>query len=198
MENEALIDSTLTDEEQRMLLQLARQAMEAAVCGEPEPVVELDGLPPRLQQVGTSFVTLTRRGQLRGCIGALEPVESLAIDVCKHAVDAALQDYRFPPVKQYELEEIDIEISRLTLPQTLEYECAEDLLAKLQPGRDGVVLKDGLYRATFLPQVWEKLPDCSEFLDHLCDKMGAPVNLWRFKKLEVQTYQVEEFREKKR
>jgi AmmeMemoRadiSam system protein A len=195
MENDGSTPDALIKEEQALLLQLARQALEAAVCGMPDPLIDLDSLPPRLQQPGASFVTLTRMGQLRGCIGSLEPIAPLAVDVCRHAVDAALQDYRFPPVKQYELGEIEIEISRLTLPRLLEYECAEELLMKLQPGRDGVVLKDGPYRATFLPQVWEKLPDCSDFLDHLCDKMGAPHNLWRFKKLEVQTYQIEEFRE---
>jgi AmmeMemoRadiSam system protein A len=108
---------------------------------------------------------------------------------------AALQDYRFPPVQPDELPEIQIEISRLTLPQTLEYEAPQDLPKRLRPGFDGVTLREGMHRATFLPQVWEKLPDPEVFLSHLCQKMGASPDLWRYRKLQVQVYQVEEFHE---
>jgi AmmeMemoRadiSam system protein A len=110
-------------------------------------------------------------------------------------VAAALQDYRFPPVPLEELPEIEIEISRLTTPQPLEYADATDLVSALRPGVDGVTLRDGWRRATFLPQVWEKLPDPEMFLSHLCDKMGAAPDLWRRKKLDVSIYQVEEFHE---
>ena len=102
----------------------------------------------------------------------------------------------FQPVTAGELGEIEIEVSRLTIPVPLEYADAEDLLAKLRPGVDGVILKDGPYRrATFLPQVWEKIPDTGEFLDNLCYKMGSPPDTWRRKKLDVLVYQVEEFHE---
>jgi AmmeMemoRadiSam system protein A len=185
----------LSDEEKQILLRLAREAIEAAVNRRPLPPLDLNSLPPRLREPGVAFVTLTRRGQLRGCIGALEPYQPLAEDVREHAVAAALEDYRFPPVRPEELPEISIEISRLTPLQPLEYDSPEDLLRKLRPGVDGVVLRDGFRRATFLPQVWEKLPDPARFLDNLCLKMGAPRNLWRQKKLEVFTYQVEEFHE---
>jgi uncharacterized protein len=106
-----------------------------------------------------------------------------------------MEDYRFPPVQASELKDIEIEISRLTIPQPLDYEGPVDLLDKLRPGVDGVILKDGFRRATFLPQVWEKLPDKAAFLTHLCQKMGAAADLWRRKKIEVLTYQVEEFHE---
>ena len=95
-----------------------------------------------------------------------------------------------------ELGRIRLEVSRLTAPCLLEYSTGEELLVKLNPHVDGVILKDVRRRATFLPQVWEKIPDIADFLDHLCDKMGARINLWRDTKLEVFTYQVEEFHEK--
>ena len=189
------METQLTLDERSILLKLARQAIEAVVCGEPYPKLELKNLSPRLTELGVSFVTLTREGELRGCIGALEPRVSLAEDVQEHAVAAALQDYRFAPVQLEELSSIEIEISRLTPQRKLEYNQPEELLMLLRPGIDGVVIRYGMYRATFLPQVWEKLPDPEMFLNHLCQKMGAPGNLWRKEKLEVYTYQVEEFRE---
>jgi len=185
----------LTQDEIQTLLKLARQALEHAVHGQPLPPLDPSTLTPALRAQGASFVTLTRHDELRGCIGTLEPYQSLAEDVREHAVAAALEDYRFPPMQSAELDAIRIEISRLTIPQPLEYDSPEDLLAKLRPGVDGVVIREGWRRATFLPQVWEKVADKEEFLDHLCLKMGAPPDLWRQKHLEVLIYQVEEFHE---
>ncbi|NWG34504.1 MAG: AmmeMemoRadiSam system protein A [Chloroflexi bacterium] len=185
----------LTLEEQRTLLRMAREAMECAVRGEKLPPLKMGALTPSLRAPGASFVTLTMRGQLRGCIGALEARQPLAEDVREHAVAAALEDPRFPPVREEELSGIQIEISRLTPPIPLEYKDANDLLTKLRPHVDGVILRDGFHRATFLPQVWEKIPDPSEFLDNLCYKMGARGDLWRTKHPEVFVYQVEEFHE---
>ncbi len=185
----------LTHQEQDLLLKLARQALELGVHGKPLEPLDLGALPPILREQGASFVTLTKRGQLRGCIGTLEPYRPLVEDVCEHAVDAATQDYRFPPVTPGELADISIEVSRLTKPEPLDYTGPDDLLARLRPGIDGVVLKDGFRRATFLPQVWEKIPSPSEFLGHLCIKMGRPEDMWRHEKLQVLVYQVEEFHE---
>jgi AmmeMemoRadiSam system protein A len=189
------MEDKLTFEERSMLLKLARRAIEAAIQGQPFPELDAGNLPARLLEPGVSFVTLTRSGELRGCIGALEPRVSLAEDVQEHAVAAAFQDYRFHPVQAEELPSIEIEISRLTPQSKLEYDHPDELLKLLRPGIDGVVIHYGMYRATFLPQVWEKLPAPEMFLNHLCQKMGAPGNLWRKEKLEVYTYQVEEFRE---
>jgi AmmeMemoRadiSam system protein A len=185
----------LTAEEKQTLLRLAREALESAVRGTKFPVPDQTKLTSLLRAEGAAFVTLTVHGQLRGCVGALQPYQPLAEDVCEHAAAAALQDYRFPPVKPDELSRIRVEVSRLTLPQLLAYTNADDLLTKLRPGIDGVILRDGSRRATFLPQVWEQLPDKTEFLSHLCAKMGAASNLWRQKHLDVQIYQVEEFHE---
>jgi AmmeMemoRadiSam system protein A len=187
--------NTLTDDEKKTLLRMAREAMEHGVRGEKVPPLQKESLTPPLLEQGASFVTLTVRGQLRGCIGALEAYQPLAEDVREHAVAAALEDPRFPPVTQDELNGINIEVSRLTRPVALEYTDAQDLLSKLRPNVDGVILKDGYRRATFLPQVWEKIPDRAEFLDNLCYKMGARDDLWRIKHIEVLVYQVEEFHE---
>ena len=185
----------LTSDERSQLLKLARQALVAATHGQEMPGFDMQSLPPRLREPGATFVTLTRGGELRGCIGALEPYLPLAQDVCEHAVAAALQDFRFPPLQPEELPEIRIEISRLTPARDLDYEGPQELLSALRPGVDGVILRDGMRRATFLPQVWEKLPDPVVFLNHLCQKMGALPDLWRVRKLQVQIYQVEEFHE---
>ncbi len=101
----------------------------------------------------------------------------------------------FPPIRSNELATIRIEISRLTPPKNLEYETPNDLLLKIHPTIDGVTLMDGIRRATFLPQVWQKIDSPEAFLDHLCMKMGENPDLWRRKKLRVQIYQVEEFHE---
>jgi AmmeMemoRadiSam system protein A len=187
---------SLTSDEKQTLLRLAREALECAVHDKMLPPLEQSALTPALRAEGAAFVTLTVHGNLRGCIGALEPYQPLADDVREHTVAAALNDYRFSPVAEGELGEIEIEVSRLTIPVPLEYSDAEDLLGKLHPGVDGVILKDGNYhRATFLPQVWEKIPDKADFLDNLCYKMGSPPDTWRKKKLEVLVYQVEEFHE---
>ena len=186
----------LTLEEQKILLRLAREAIERGVKGEELPYLNQSSLPQSLREEGSSFITLTARGELRGCIGSLDPYQSLAEDVREHAVAAALKDPRFPVVRGEELNGIRIEISRLTRPIPLEYKDANDLLSKLHPHVDGVILRDNSYhRATFLPQVWEKIPEPAEFLNNLCYKMGVKHDLWRSKHFEVLTYQVEEFHE---
>ena len=189
------MSTQLTDGEKQTLLQIARAAIENAVKGKnPLPLSE-DAQTQTLRENGASFVTLTIAGDLRGCIGAIEAYQPLAEDVREHAVSAAMEDPRFPPLREAELDRIHIEVSRLTAPQELEYTDANDLLKKLRPHLDGVILRHGFRRATFLPQVWEKIPDPVEFLEQLCYKMGERGNLWRNTKLQVFTYQVEEFHE---
>ncbi len=183
----------LSSEEKEILLKVARESLELGLRGKKLP--PLHAKTPLLQADGATFVTLTINGRLRGCIGALEPYQPLLQDVREHALAAARNDYRFSPVRPEELDKIEIEISRLTQPVPLDYDDALDLLKKLRPGVDGIVLKDGHRRATFLPQVWEQLPDPKVFLSELCAKMGAPSNLWQRKKLDVLIYQVEEFHE---
>lgn len=189
------MENLLQENERQLLLGIARQAIDEAVCGRKVRKLDLTVLPTRLQQTEATFVTLTRRGLLRGCVGALEARVPLARDVQNHAVAAALEDPRFPQVQPAELAEIHIEISRLTAPEPLAYDSPDQLLRLLKPGVDGVILKSGHRRATFLPQVWEKIPQPEEFLEHLCLKLGTTADFWRSNYPEVYTYQVEEFHE---
>jgi uncharacterized protein len=185
----------LTSGERAKLLELARQALEDIIQNGEVGKLNLDELPARLRQEGASFVTLTIHGELRGCMGVIEPQQPLAEDVRQHAISAAIHDPRFPPVTLVELPEIKIEISYLTPIQPLNYSCPEDLISSLRPGVDGVLLRDGHLRATFLPQVWEKIPEPEKFLGLLCQKMGVSPDYWQANKLDVSVYQVEEFHE---
>jgi uncharacterized protein len=189
------MEDELSLEEKQTLLRMAREAMEYGVRGKKLPPPQENELSEHLRDQGASFVTLTIGGSLRGCIGALEAYQPLADDVREHAIAAALEDPRFPPVREDELSRIQIEVSRLTRPVPLEYKDAADLLSKLRPNVDGVILRDGVRRATFLPQVWEKIPDPAKFMDNLCYKLGVSDNTWRIKHLDVLIYQVEEFSE---
>jgi AmmeMemoRadiSam system protein A len=138
----------------------------------------LAGLTPALQQQHAVFVTLTRSARLRGCIGTLEPVTPLAIAVADSAHGAAYRDPRFPPMRPDELERTTIEISVLTATRPLAAASREVLLERLRPGVDGLVLQDGRHRSTFLPKVWEQLPDPREFLAQLLAKAGLPADHW--------------------
>ena len=188
-------EQQLSESDRAYLLTLARQSIINCINGTSLPDLEKKPMSRILMEDGACFVTLTYKGNLRGCVGALEPYQSLAQDVREHAVAAAFEDYRFPPVQAKEIEGIKIEISYLTRPLPLTFENPYELPKLIRPNIDGVVLRDGARRATFLPQVWEKIPDPEEFLEELCMKMGAQPDLWRRKKLEVFTYQVEEFHE---
>jgi AmmeMemoRadiSam system protein A len=186
---------SLSHEDRIYLLQLARNSIKQAIQHQALPKIDIANLSSELKSNGATFVTLTIDGQLRGCIGALEAYQPLAKDVQEHAVSAALEDYRFPPLTWGDLDSVRIEISRLTQPIQLIYSDTEALIQKLRPSIDGVILADGFRRATFLPQVWEQLPIPEEFLNHLCVKMGSNPDTWQKKHLEVSTYQVEEFHE---
>ncbi|MBW2339981.1 MAG: AmmeMemoRadiSam system protein A, partial [Deltaproteobacteria bacterium] len=142
-----------------------------------------------------TFVTVTIDGNLRGCIGHIIPRETLIEGIRENALNAAFRDPRFPPLTQEEFDKIGLEISILTPPQELTYTDAEDLLDKLRPGIDGVIIKKGFNEATFLPQVWEQLPDKREFLTHLCLKAGLSAHSWETEKLQVSIYRVQAFEE---
>ena len=150
---------------------------------------------PDLQAVRATFVTLKRRGALRGCIGTLSACEPLAESVRHNSCNAAFCDPRVPALTGTELPEVTIEVSVLSEPRRLETTGAEELLSRLRPGVDGVVLCRGEARATFLPQVWEQLPRKEDFLRHLCLKAGLPRDAWREAGTEVSTYQVQHFEE---
>lgn len=185
----------LTREEGMYLVKLARRTIEEALGQKPSTPLSM---PPttRLQEPGASFVTLhTRSGALRGCIGSLSAYRPLLEDVKANALAAAFEDPRFPPLTASELDRIVVEVSVLTPPQPLAYTDAEDLVRKLRPSVDGVIIERGWHRATFLPQVWEQLPTPEEFLTQLCYKAGLPGRAWREGNLKVSIYQVQKFEE---
>ncbi len=178
------------------LTRLARQTIEAAfnqTAPEPPLPKELDA--PELRAERGTFVTLTRNGMLRGCIGNIIPRGSIIESVKRNAINAAFRDFRFPPLTRDELKDIHIEVSILTLPEKLEYSDARDLLSKLRPKVHGVIIEKDGASATFLPQVWDQLPEPEEFLSRLCMKAGLPANEWKSGTLKVETYEVQYFDE---
>ena len=191
--------AALTSQQGEALVALARRTLEThfklAHTGDAD-----ERLDERLKDSALSahcgtFVTLKIRGQLRGCIGSLSASAPMVEGVRDNARNAAFHDPRFPPLSREELGQVAIEVSVLTDPMPLEYRGGEDLLAKLRPGLDGVIIRKGYARATFLPQVWEQLPRPEQFLAHLCMKAGLPADQWRQGDLEVQVYQVQYFEE---
>jgi AmmeMemoRadiSam system protein A len=187
----------LTDQQGQILIRLARQTLEKQLGLKPSKPLSAEQMDdPELTQQRAVFVTLNKRGQLRGCIGSLVGMESIIDGIQRHAVNAAFHDHRFTPVTVDELPELAIDISVLTEPEPLAYENGDDLVRKLRPQVDGVILKDEYGAgATFLPQVWEQLPSAELFLGHLCRKAGLADNAWQKNRLKIQTYQVQYFKE---
>jgi AmmeMemoRadiSam system protein B/AmmeMemoRadiSam system protein A len=181
----------LAPEVKGFLLKLARQSLEASVKSEKSPTPS--DIPEITKQDRGCFVTLTENGELRGCIGYIEPIKPLYQAVMENAGNAALSDPRFPSVKPSELSSIKVEVSVLTKPERLEYKDPQDLLNKLVPDVDGVILQSGPYQSTFLPQVWGQLPDKVDFLEHLSRKGGMPPDGW--KTANVKRYRAEHFSE---
>jgi AmmeMemoRadiSam system protein A len=179
----------ISTEERRLLLTLARQAIASRFAGEKPALPDT----PQLRQLAACFVTLKKNGGLRGCIGNLQAVDSLAAAVRRNALAAAFNDSRFSPLTAEELPGLEIEISLLTEAKKLDYADAADLCCRLRPGVDGVILRAGSRGATFLPQVWEQLPAADIFLSHLCLKAGLAADFWRHSQPEISIYQVEHF-----
>ena len=146
-----------------------------------------------LRELGASFVTLKLEGDLRGCIGTIDPHRPLGEDVAHNAIAAAYRDPRFPPVERDEIFRLAIEVSVLSAREPLEAGSESDLLARLRPQVDGVYLEYGSLAATFLPQVWESLPDPVDFLGELRRKAGLPPGFWH-PGIRVSRYTVEKFR----
>ncbi len=188
---------SLNERQGQTLVKLARQTI-AKKLGKRSAKVDPDALAdPAFQKKRGTFVTLTKKQQLRGCIGNLEGRDSLVAGVERNAVNAAFHDPRFSPLKADELDRVDIEVSILTEPRPLEYKDSNELISKLRIHVDGVILKKGPFGATFLPQVWEQLPKPESFLSHLCMKAGLSADTWKTEHLDISTYQVQYFEEEK-
>ncbi len=175
------------------LLVLARNAI-AHALGQATVAVNTDN--PALQQTGATFVTLTEQGSLRGCIGSLEAWRPLLTDVQGNACSAAFRDPRFPAVSTAEFPLIKVEVSLLSPAQPMQFASEGDVLAQLRPNVDGVIFSAGRHRSTFLPQVWEQLPDPVEFMAHLKRKAGLPADYWA-EDVRLARYTVDKWKEAK-
>jgi AmmeMemoRadiSam system protein A len=196
-ENNMGTTTRLTEDEGKHLLMVARKTIRNRLDNIEGPQIDWKDLPEKFKERLGTFVTITTDGNLRGCIGHIIPRETLIEGIRENAINAAFRDPRFPPLTRDEFDHIEIEVSILTAPQGLSYTDAQDLLKKLRPGVDGVIIKKGFHEATFLPQVWDQLPEKEEFLSHLCVKAELSYDTWRKEKLQVSTYQVQAFEEEK-
>ncbi len=176
------------------MLALARDSIRHGLATGRPLEVDVTAFDPELRKPGASFVTLDAHGRLRGCIGSLEAYRPLVVDVADNAFNAAFRDPRFPPVREDEFEDLRIHVSVLSPPEPLQFRDEADLLAQLRPGVDGLILEDRGRRGTFLPSVWEPLPDRREFLAHLKLKAGLPPDHWS-PTLRVWRYTTESFGE---
>ncbi|MFH2219075.1 MAG: AmmeMemoRadiSam system protein B [Pseudomonadota bacterium] len=194
-------EQKLNSAQGQVLVKLARRTVSERLGQKTEDAksgaLETDLTDMDFQARRGTFVTLHKDGRLRGCIGSLAARESILDSVKHNALNAAFHDPRFPPLAADELDSVDFEVSILTEPQPLEYADSGDLLNKLRPKVDGVIIRKDAKSATFLPQVWDQLPRPEDFLSHLCRKAGLSSDAWQHTKLEVSTYQVRYFEEKK-
>jgi AmmeMemoRadiSam system protein A len=184
-------------EHQNRLLQIARDAIFQTLEKVRPPAHGFfqcleKTLPPELMEERATFVTLTIGGRLRGCIGMLEACRPLAEDVAANACAAAFEDLRFPPLTRAEFKKIEIHISVLSPPEEMSFSSEADLLSQIRPGIDGLILREGFHRGTFLPSVWEELPAKEEFWEHLKLKAGLPMGYWS-DSLRVFRYTTEYF-----
>jgi AmmeMemoRadiSam system protein A len=185
----------LSDAQRKQLIDIAWQSLRHGLAHGTPLQVDETLLDETLSAPGASFVTLHRFGQLRGCIGSLEPRQPLAVDVAHNAFSAAFRDPRFPPLEQHELEGLSLDISVLGTPEAMTFSSEQDLLRQLRPGVDGLILEEGGRRGTFLPSVWESLPQPADFLNQLKLKAGLPAHYWS-DNIRVWRYRTESFSDK--
>jgi AmmeMemoRadiSam system protein A len=187
------MQANLSAQDQAKLLALAYDAIATAVNDSPPPSIKLESLSTALREMRASFVTLSLGGNLRGCIGTVEKCYPLAHDVMLRAAAAATRDPRFPPIRTDELDKIQIEVSILSDPLPLHYEDPTSLTSFLENEPVGVILHYGNKRATFLPQVWERVTSAEQFLSLLCRKAKLPDDFWKSGQLDFETYTIESF-----
>ncbi|MET0072699.1 AMMECR1 domain-containing protein [Candidatus Thiodiazotropha endoloripes] len=186
--------TTLSDQDRARLLDIANRSIDYGLKNHTSLEVKPEDYPETLRAIRASFVTLKLADQLRGCIGHLEAIQPVVCDVAGNAYAAAFRDPRFPPLTPSEREQVAIHLSLLTPSVAIEFSSEADLLAKIRPGIDGLILIEGIRRGTFLPSVWESLPNPRDFVDQLKLKAGLPSNYWS-DSLEVMRYESESFAE---
>lgn len=184
------MDSTLKEK----MLRLSRFVLENELCHSQHDLSVYD--IPEFEKKRGLFVSLHKKGKLRGCIGRLEAYNSIFKNVIELSKAAAFEDHRFGNLTKDELSKVKIEISLLSVPQELEGLTTYEKMMKIKPKKDGVILSAGSKNATFLPQVWESVPIREDFIGELCRKAGLPRNYWETSDLDISVYQVEHFDEK--
>jgi len=184
----------LSNKDRQTLLSLARESIQSGLANGQPLTVNIQNYSADLQQQRASFVTLHKQGQLRGCIGNLEANQALVNDISNNAFNAAFRDPRFPPLQANEFDQLHIHIEVLNSPEPIEFISEQDLIDQLQPGKDGLLLSEGIHRGTFLPTVWQSLPEPEQFLFHLKNKAGLPGDYWS-DHIKVARYHTESFEE---
>nr|ART40241.1 K821 [uncultured bacterium] len=179
-------------EERQFLLRIAAEAIRVRAFTGGMLQVGCELLPPRLREVGATFVTLRRDGRLRGCVGSVHATEMITENVARSAVQAAFADRRFPRLEVDELPGLEIHVSILTPTRPITFFSEEELLSELRPGVDGVTLREGRRFGLFLPSVWKQVPDAVQFLRHLKRKAGLPEDYWS-ETILCERFEVEEF-----
>ena len=187
----SVLKARYSESERRLLLDIARASIQHGASSGRLLDVNPKRYPITLQEHRASFVTLHKQGELRGCIGTLEPYQPLVCDVAEQAYQAAFADPRFPPVVALEIDYLELHIAVLTPPEPLHFTCEDDILNQLQPGIDGLIVEAGRQRGTFLPSVWESLPEPEDFWRQLKQKAHLAPDYWS-DKLRVWRYQTEE------
>ncbi len=186
------MNNTLSNEDRAILLDVARRSIEHGLQYQSPLAVDPVDYPATVRPQRATIITLEIDGHLRGCIGTLEARSPLVQDVAEHAFAAAFEDPRFLPLRKEELPRLDIHISVLSPPEPMEFSSEDELLAQLRPGVDGLILRLGQRRATFLPSVWDSLPDPYVFLAQLKQKTGLPLDFWS-PELTAERYTTESF-----
>jgi AmmeMemoRadiSam system protein A len=181
---------SLNEADRKCLLALARSSILHGLQSGGPVIVNLSDYPPELAERRATFATLQINQRLRGCIGVLEAIRPLAQDVAENAYSAAFKDPRFPPLRMDEFDDLEIHLSILTPAEPIVFNSEQDLLSQLRPDIDGLILQEGHRRGTFLPSVWESLPDPVQFLRHLKQKAGLEPNYWS-ETIKVSRYQTD-------
>lgn len=180
----------MNSEHQLRLLELAKSSIRHGLQFGKPLKINLAEYPAELKEPRATFVTLQKNHQLRGCMGVLEAVRPLAEDIAENAFSAAFKDPRFHPLEADELDDLDIHLSILTTAEPVSFTSEQDLLSQLEPGVDGLILQEGYRRGTFLPSVWETLPNPEQFLQHLKQKAGLAPDYWS-DKIRIYRYHTE-------
>ena len=185
-------NNRFSQEDRVLLLDVARRSIEHGLMYQAPLTVNPVDYPEALRPQRATFITLEIDGHLRGCIGTLEARSPLVQDVAEHAFAAAFEDPRFLPLRTEEFPHLDIHLSILSPPEPIEFSSEDDLLARLRPRVDGLIIRFGQRRATFLPSVWESLSEPYVFLAQLKQKAGLPLDFWS-PELRAERYTTESF-----